>query len=127
MCPARYFDSTYEICLPTTNDDGTTPSALPTPTSTRLDKPSATPVPAPTRAPVVPAPTAPPAPGTGEYDDYDTRVPVPAPTAPPAPGGDAYDDYDTPAPTPSSVETQCIDCGSRLTGRTLLFGYLNCC
>jgi len=29
--------------------------------------------------------------------------------------------------TPFSVDVQCIDCGRRLTGRALLFGYINCC
>ena len=33
----------------------------------------------------------------------------------------------TPVPTPPSMGVQCVDCGRRLTGRTLLFGYLNCC
>jgi hypothetical protein len=45
---------------------------------------------------------------------------IPAPSAVPIPAPAA-------SPTPFSVDAQCIDCGRRLTGRTLLFGYLNCC
>ena len=81
------------------------PSALPTPTPTAV--PTAAPFPVPTAVPLpVPTGVSLPAP---------TSVPIPTPTL-------------VPILSPTPVEAQqCIDCGRRLTGRTLLFGYLNCC
>ena len=52
-----------------------------------------------------------------------TMYPTPKPAASPTPAPTMI----TPAPTPFAVDAQCIDCGRRLTGRALLFGYLNCC
>ena len=74
------------------------------PTPILMPAPSAVPTSAPS---VVPTPTP-------------SAVLIPAPSAVPIPAPAA-------SPTPFSVDAQCIDCGRRLTGRTLLFGYLNCC
>ena len=76
-----------------------------------VQDPMITPTPIPT-----PAPSAVPTPAP-------SAVPTPAPAASPTPVPTMIN----PAPTPFSMDAQCIDCGRRLTGRTLLFGYLSCC
>ena len=55
------------------------------------------------------------------HPTHPTQLPTPAASPTPAPIM-----LISTAPT-ASMEAQCIDCGRRLTGRTLLFGYLNCC
>ena len=68
-------------------------------------------------------PTVIPSPSPISVPTLTTPHPTPQPAASPTPAPAII----TPAPTSFSVDTQCIDCGRRLTGRALLFGYLNCC
>jgi hypothetical protein len=107
-CQEVTVGSTYN-CLIYSCDQTCTPepTLLPSLSLMPTPSPTATPTYTPTTKPVASSTAAP------------TMQPVaiPKPTASP-----------TPTPTTSmAVEDQCIDCGSRLTGRKLLFGYLNCC
>ena len=70
-----------------------------------------------------PLPTAPSATPSAVPISAPSAGPIPAPAASPTPVPTMIN----PAPTPFSVDSQCTDCGRRLTGRTLLFGYLSCC